>query len=68
MVRALDNRILTIFSFKNGSLTRERIRASVNCDSWQQFDKLLNETPPGNNGHIGEYLYYILNQVDVNFV
>ena len=40
-------------SFKNGSLTRERIRDEVS-GSWDTFDKQLKSAPPGNGGNIGE--------------
>ncbi|VDK54512.1 unnamed protein product [Cylicostephanus goldi] len=45
---------LKYFSFKNGSLTRERIRKQLNCE-WEDFSKLISKTKPGNDGHIGFY-------------
>ncbi len=42
-------------SFKNGSLTRERIRDQLAHSSWEEFDALLACTPPGNNGNIAMY-------------
>lgn len=45
-----------LFSFKNGSLTRERIRDNCAEGSWDIFSKLLDSTPRGNFGNIG--LYY----------
>lgn len=42
-------------SFKNGSLTRERIRNVYANRSWDQFDALLNCTPPGNHGYVGMF-------------
>ncbi len=42
-------------SFKNGSLTRERIRDLYAHRSWEEFDALLACTPPGNHGYIGMY-------------
>ncbi|EYC33815.1 hypothetical protein Y032_0001g106 [Ancylostoma ceylanicum] len=40
------------FSFKNGSLTGERIRKQLGCQ-WSEFGALLSRTPAGNNGNIG---------------
>ena len=42
-------------SFKNGSLTRERIRNHHTKQSWEDFNALLCCTPPGNHGYIGIY-------------
>lgn len=47
--------IFEIFSFKNGSLTRERIRDSAAQSSWQIFNELLESTPRGNFGNLGLY-------------
>ena len=49
----LINRVILISSFKNGSLTRERIRDSSAAGSWEKFNELLKATPAGNNGKIG---------------
>lgn len=43
-------------SFKNGSLTRERIRNSAAGACWRLFDELLDNTPRGNFGNCA--LYY----------
>lgn len=43
-------------SFKNGSLTRERIRDSAAQGSWSIFNELLESTPRGNFGNVA--LYY----------
>lgn len=43
-----------IFSFKNGSLTRERIRDTCAEGSWKLFNELLNSTPRGNFGNMGK--------------
>jgi xylulokinase len=37
--------------FKNGSLARERIRDECRL-SWVEFSRVLQTTPPGNNGRI----------------
>lgn len=49
------------FSFKNGSLTRERIRNSCAEGSWNIFNQLLDSTPRGNFGNIG--LYYDIQEI-----
>ena len=47
--------LVIIDSFKNGSLTRERIRDLHAHRSWDEFNALLACTPPGNCGHIAMY-------------
>lgn len=47
-----------ICSFKNGSLTRERIRDVCAEGSWKLFNELLNSTPRGNFGNIGKFRRY----------
>lgn len=42
-------------SFKNGSLTRERIRDQFAHSSWEEFDALLSCTPPGNDGQLAMF-------------
>ncbi|KAM8731540.1 xylulose kinase isoform 1-T1 [Acanthopagrus schlegelii] len=46
---------MALLCFKNGSLTRERIRNECAGGSWEQFSAALRDTPLGNNGHIGFY-------------
>lgn len=41
-------------SFKNGSLTRERIKDDCAEGSWEKFSEYLTKTPTGNNGNIGK--------------
>lgn len=41
------------FSFKNGSLMRERIRNECASGSWDEFSKALSSTVAGNNGNLG---------------
>lgn len=41
------------FSFKNGSLMRERIRDDCASGSWDEFSKALSSTVAGNNGNLG---------------
>ncbi|KAJ8307079.1 hypothetical protein KUTeg_015163 [Tegillarca granosa] len=55
--------------FKNGSLTRERIKDKCAEGSWDRFAELLQSTPMGNNGNIeiqplvsGDYRFNDKNQ------
>lgn len=41
--------------FKNGSLTRERVKEECAGGSWELFAGLLDSTPRGNFGNIGMY-------------
>ena len=54
---------ITNFSYKNGSLARERV-CNENADgSWDTFTESLESTPMGNNGCLGRYdtvISYIL--------
>ena len=40
-------------SYKNGSKTRELIRDTCADGKWAEFDRLLEQTEPGNHGNIG---------------
>lgn len=42
---------MTLICFKNGSLACERIRDRYRLD-WDEFNRLLEKTPPGNDGGI----------------
>lgn len=46
---------MALICFKNGSLTRERIRNECAGGSWEAFSSALRSTPPGNHGNIGVY-------------
>ncbi|XP_036410021.1 xylulose kinase [Megalops cyprinoides] len=46
---------MALICFKNGSLTRERIRNECAAGSWEVFSKALRSVPMGNNGNIGIY-------------
>ncbi|KAK7466814.1 hypothetical protein BaRGS_00037081, partial [Batillaria attramentaria] len=46
---------MALLCFKNGSLTRQRVRDERCGGSWQVFDEHLKSTPMGNNGQIGIY-------------
>ncbi|KAK0094081.1 hypothetical protein PV326_011862 [Microctonus aethiopoides] len=52
----IDNdAFMGMLCFKNGSLTRTRIRNSAAGASWQLFDELLDSTPRGNFGNLALY-------------
>ncbi|XP_071340366.1 xylulose kinase isoform X1 [Trachinotus anak] len=46
---------MALLCFKNGSLTRERVRDECAGGSWEVFSAALRETPLGNKGNIGFY-------------
>lgn len=46
------------FSFKNGAFTRNRVRKEVGAKTWDDFEALVAETPPGNNGNIGIFFQF----------
>ncbi|XP_070961014.1 xylulose kinase isoform X2 [Oncorhynchus clarkii lewisi] len=46
---------MALICYKNGSLTRERIRNKCAGGSWEVFSSVLRTTPIGNNGNIGIY-------------
>ncbi|GIY55478.1 hypothetical protein CDAR_538162 [Caerostris darwini] len=50
-----NNEFMGMLCFKNGSLTRERIRDECAEGSWELFNALLESTPPGNFGNIGMF-------------
>ncbi|XP_076146623.1 xylulose kinase isoform X1 [Alosa pseudoharengus] len=46
---------MALICFKNGSLTRERIRNACAGGSWDVFSRSLRSTPVGNHGSLGIY-------------
>ncbi|XP_071517500.1 xylulose kinase-like [Panulirus ornatus] len=52
---------MALLCFKNGSLTRERIRNESADGSWDIFNQLLDMTPRGNFGNIG--IYYDMREI-----
>ncbi|KAE8279611.1 Xylulose kinase [Larimichthys crocea] len=46
---------MALLCFKNGSLTRERVRDECAGGSWERFSAALRDTPLGNHGNIGFY-------------
>ena len=45
---------MALLCYKNGSLTRERIRDAAANGDWTIFSELIESTPRGNFGNIGE--------------
>jgi len=50
-----DNAYMALLCYKNGSLTRERLRDSCADGSWDIFNELIDSTTRGNFGNIGMY-------------
>ncbi len=48
---AADGGCMFLVCFKNGSLARERVKDRFGL-SWNEFSKILLESPPGNGGRI----------------
>uniref|UniRef100_A0A8C9VE54 Xylulose kinase n=1 Tax=Scleropages formosus TaxID=113540 RepID=A0A8C9VE54_SCLFO len=46
---------MALICFKNGSLTRQRVRNECAGGSWDTFSEALRSTAMGNNGNIGIY-------------
>ena len=46
---------MALLCYKNGSLTREKIRDRSTNGNWKEFNGALQRTKPGNNGCIGMY-------------
>ncbi|XP_011405024.2 PREDICTED: xylulose kinase-like [Amphimedon queenslandica] len=46
---------MALLCYKNGSLTRQRIRDQCSNGDWTEFEQLLASTNPGNGGCIGFY-------------
>lgn len=49
------SKYMGLVCYKNGSLTRERIRDKCASGDWDKFSQLLNSVPRGNFGNIGFY-------------
>lgn len=47
---------MAMVCYKNGSLTREHVRDNFADGTWDGFNAVLAQTPPGNNGYIGFYI------------
>lgn len=50
-----ENAYMALLCYKNGSLTRERLRDSCADGSWDIFNELIDATTRGNFGNIGMY-------------
>lgn len=46
---------MALLCFKNGSLVRESVRDNCSDGSWQNFERSLGRSKPGNDGKIGIY-------------
>lgn len=46
---------IAMLCYKNGALAREQVRDHYADGDWNTFNQLIEETPAGNNGHIGLY-------------
>jgi hypothetical protein len=57
---AADGGAMFLVCFKNGSLARERIKNDFGL-TWEEFSRILTETPPGNRGRI--MLPYVLPEI-----
>nr|XP_039267445.1 xylulose kinase-like [Styela clava] len=60
-----DNSYMGLLCYKNGSITREKIRNSA-AQSWSEFSEILKHTKPGNNGKIG--IYFDVQEITPNAV
>ncbi|KAK2155300.1 hypothetical protein LSH36_243g02010 [Paralvinella palmiformis] len=57
---------MALLCFKNGSLTRERIRDHCAEGSWDRFAEMLAQASPGNDGNIG--IYFDVQEITPNTV
>ncbi|ELT90820.1 hypothetical protein CAPTEDRAFT_218878 [Capitella teleta] len=55
---------MALLCYKNGSLTREKIRDQSADSDWLKFSSLLSETTMGNDGNIG--VYYHVREITPN--
>jgi len=55
-----DGKFMFLVCFKNGSLAREHVKNQFGL-SWEEFSRILLETPPGNRGRI--MLPYVLPEI-----
>jgi xylulokinase len=51
---ALDGRI-AMLCYKNGAIAREQIRDCYAEGDWTRFNDLVEQSLPGNDGHVGLY-------------
>ncbi|VDD95317.1 unnamed protein product [Enterobius vermicularis] len=56
-VPALEGHLFRNPVYQSGymAFTRNRVRKEVGAKTWDDFEALVAETPPGNNGNIGFY-------------
>jgi xylulokinase len=53
-----ENQYMMMACMKNGALIREKFKKLHAYDNWEDVDKFLNESNPGNNGIIGFFFDY----------
>lgn len=53
-----ENQYMMMVCMKNGALVREKIKKLQANDSWEEIEKSLNESNPGNNGICGFFFEY----------
>ncbi|KAI0031449.1 actin-like ATPase domain-containing protein [Vararia minispora EC-137] len=46
---------IAMLCYKNGALAREQVRDKYASRSWDTYNTLVEQTPPGNNGYWGYY-------------
>ncbi|KAF9525340.1 D-xylulose kinase [Crepidotus variabilis] len=46
---------IVMLCYKNGALAREHVKDKYANGHWHNFNELVEETPPGCNGHMGFY-------------
>lgn len=56
----------SMLCFKNGSVTRESVRKQAGICNWDEFNSLLDDSPPGNNGNIG--LFFLEPEITPKFI
>ena len=54
---ACKDNFFSLCCFKNSSLARMKVRDQCGLDNWSDFDNLVKETNPGNDGCFGIYFY-----------
>jgi xylulokinase len=50
-----NSNYMAMLCYQNGSVTREKIRDLYANKSWDDFNKFISTTSPGNNGKLGFY-------------
>lgn len=53
-----ENQYMMMVCMKNGALVREKVKKLHANDSWEEIEKSLNESKPGNDGICGFFFEY----------